>query len=551
LLFCSHIRAEIERGENQKQTMATAPTINGLEINAPISDTFAGILTPAALNFVVKLQRAFNKRRLDLLDARVERQKAIDAGATPDFLPETKAIREGEWVAAPIPADLQDRRVEITGPVDRKMIINALNSGAKVFMADFEDSNSPFWANNIDGQVNLRDAIIKTISFKNEAGKEYKLNEKTAVLMVRPRGWHLPEKHVLVDGEVMSGSLFDFGLFFFHNVKQLLANGSGPYFYLPKMESHLEARLWNDVFVMAQNELGVPQGTIKATVLIETITATFELHEIIYELKEHMAGLNCGRWDYIFSYIKKLRNLQGYVLPDRGQVTMAVPFMASYSKLVIQTCHKRKVHAMGGMSAFIPIKGNEEANNAAIEKVRQDKIREVTNGHDGTWVAHPGLVGVAMDVFNEHMTTPHNYAITRTGDVYTAADLLTPPAGTITEAGLRMNINVGILYIESWLRGVGAAAIHNLMEDAATAEISRTQIWQWIKNGSKLDDGRVVTYELFKELLASELEAVKAYVGEAAYNTPTMKRAIEIFDELVQQGDYKEFLTLPAYAEID
>lgn len=531
--------------------MATAPTINGLEINASVSDSFAEILTPAALNFVVKLQRAFNKRRLDLLAARVERQKAIDAGATPDFLSETKAIREGDWVAAPIPADLQDRRVEITGPVDRKMIINALNSGAKVFMADFEDSNSPFWANNIDGQINLRDAIKKTISFKNEAGKEYKLNEKTAVLMVRPRGWHLPEKHVLVDGEVMSGSLFDFGLFFFHNIKQLIANGSGPYFYLPKMESHLEARLWNDVFVMAQNELGVPQGTIKATVLIETITATFELHEIIYELKEHMAGLNCGRWDYIFSYIKKLRNLDGYVLPDRGQVTMAVPFMASYSKLVIQTCHKRRVHAMGGMSAFIPIKNNEAANNAAIDKVKQDKIREATNGHDGTWVAHPGLVSVAMDVFNEHMKTPNNYAITRTGEVYTAKDLLTAPEGTITEAGLRMNINVGILYIESWLRGVGAAAIHNLMEDAATAEISRTQVWQWIKNGSKLDDGRVVTYELFKQLLPSELETVKAYVGEAAYNTATMKRAIEIFDELVQQGDYKEFLTLPAYEEID
>lgn len=418
-------------------------------------------------------------------------------------------------------------------------------------MADFEDSNSPFWANNIDGQINLRDAIRKTISFKNEAGKEYKLNEKTAVLMVRPRGWHLTEKHVKVDGEVMSGSIFDFGLFFFHNIKQLIANGSSSYFYLPKMESHLEACLWNDVFVLAQNELGIQQGTIKATVLIETITATFELNEIIFELKEHMAGLNCGRWDYIFSYIKKLRNLQGYVLPDRSQVTMAVPFMASYSKLVIQTCHKRRVHAMGGMSAFIPIKNDEAANSAVLEKIKQDKIREVTNGHDGTWVAHPGLVSVAMDIFNEHMKTPNNYMITREGEVYTATDFLTPPAGTITEAGLRMNINVGVLYIESWLRGVGAAAIHNLMEDAATAEISRTQIWQWIKNSSKLEDGRTVTYELFKEILPSELEAVKAYVGEAAYNTSTMKRAIEIFDELVQQGDYKEFLTLPAYEEID
>ncbi len=530
--------------------MATT-NIQGLEINATVTEQFAEILTPEALAFVVKMQRTFNKRRLELLAARVERQKAIDGGKTPDFLPETKAIREGDWVAAPIPADLQDRRVEITGPVDRKMIINALNSGAKVFMADFEDSNSPFWANNIDGQINLRDAIRKTISFKNEAGKEYKLNEKTAVLMVRPRGWHLTEKHVKVDGEVMSGSIFDFGLFFFHNIKQLIANGSSSYFYLPKMESHLEARLWNDVFVLAQNELGIPQGTIKATVLIETITATFELNEIIYELKEHMAGLNCGRWDYIFSYIKKLRNLNGYVLPDRGQVTMAVPFMASYSKLVIQTCHKRRVHAMGGMSAFIPIKNDEAANTTVLEKIKQDKIREVTNGHDGTWVAHPGLVSVAMDIFNEHMKTPNNYAISREGEVYTAADFLTPPAGTITEAGLRMNINVGVLYIESWLRGVGAAAIHNLMEDAATAEISRTQIWQWIKNGSKLEDGRTVTYELFKEILPSELEAVQAYVGEAAYNTSTMKRAIEIFDELVQQGDYKEFLTLPAYEEID
>jgi len=525
----------------------TEPIIKGLEIKAPLLPGFEEILTPEALEFVVKLQRNFNKRRLELLAARVEKQKQIDAGKLPDFLPETKTIRESDWVAAPIPADLQDRRVEITGPVDRKMIINALNSGAKDFMADFEDSNSPFWNNNIEGQLNLRDAIRKTISFTNEAGKEYKLNEQTAVLMVRPRGWHLPEKHVLVDGEVMSGSLFDFGLFFFHNVKQLIANGTGPYFYLPKMESHLEAKLWNDVFVFAQNELGIPQGTIKATVLIETITATFELHEIIYELREHIAGLNCGRWDYIFSYIKKLRNLNGFVLPDRGQVTMAVPFMAAYSKLVIQTCHKRRVHAMGGMSAFIPIKNNEVENNAAIEKVRIDKVREVTNGHDGTWVAHPGLVGVAMDVFNEHMKTPNNYSIKREGEFFTQKELLTAPEGSITEAGLRMNINVGILYIESWLRGVGAAALHNLMEDAATAEISRTQVWQWIKNGSKLNDGRTVTYELFKQILPSELENVKAYIGETDYNSTTMKQAIELFDQLVQQGDYKEFLTLGAY----
>lgn len=532
--------------------MGVAPTINGLEISAPISATYAEILTPEALDFVVKLQRKFNKTRLELLGARDKRQQAIDAGQLPDFLPETKSIREGNWVAEPIPADLQDRRVEITGPVDRKMIINALNSGAKMFMADFEDSNSPTWSNNIEGQIHLRDAIKRTIAYVNpDNGKSYKLNDKIATLLVRPRGWHLPEKHVKVDGEVMSGSLFDFGLYFYHNAKQLITNGSGPYFYLPKIESHLEARLWNDVFVFAQNELDIPQNTIKATVLIETILATFELHEIIYELRNHMAGLNCGRWDYIFSYIKKLRNLNGYVLPERGQVTMAVPFMAAYSKLVIQTCHKRRVHAMGGMSAFIPIKNNETANNAAIEKVRVDKVREVTNGHDGTWVAHPGLVQLAMDIFNEHMKTPHNYSVTREGEVYTQADLLAVPDGNITEAGLRMNINVGILYIESWLRGVGAAAIHNLMEDAATAEISRTQVWQWIKTGSKLADGRVITYNLFKELLPSELETIKAYVGEAAYNTPTMKRAIEIFDRLVQPTEYLDFLTLPAYNEID
>lgn len=532
--------------------MSTTTNIQGLQINAVVTDAYAEILTPEALEFIVKLQRTFNKRRLELLTARVERQKSIDAGNLPDFLPETKEIREGDWMAAPIPGDLQDRRVEITGPVDRKMIINALNSGAKVFMADFEDSNSPTWTNNLDGHINLRDAINKTISYVNpDNGKSYKLNEKTAVLLVRPRGWHLPEKHVKVDGELMSGSLFDFGLYFFHNAKQLIANGSGPYFYLPKMESHLEARLWNEVFVLAQNELGIPVGTIKATCLIETITATFELHEFIYELREHMAGLNCGRWDYIFSYIKKLRNNPGFILPDRGQVTMAVPFMEGYSKLVIQTCHKRKVHAMGGMSAFIPIKNNEEANNAAVEKVRQDKIREAKNGHDGTWVAHPGLVQVALDLFNEYMPGPNNYNITREGEVFTQKDLLTPPAGTITEGGLRMNINVGILYIESWLRGVGAAALHNLMEDAATAEISRTQVWQWIHDACKLDDGRTVTYELFKEILPSELENIKAYVGESAYNTPTMKRAIDMFDELVQQGDYKEFLTLPAYNEID
>ncbi|MFN8277528.1 MAG: malate synthase A [Chitinophagales bacterium] len=502
-----------------------------------------------AVSFAVKLQQQFNPRRLELLEARKTRQQRIDAGELPDFLPETAAIRQGDWTAAPIPDDLLDRRVEITGPVDRKMIINALNSGARVFMADFEDSNAPTWNNCVEGQINLRDAIRRQISFTNEAGKEYRLNEKTAVLMVRPRGWHLNEKHVLVNGEEMSGSLFDFGVYFYLNAKELIARGTGPYFYLPKMESHVEARLWNDVFTFAQKELNIPQGSIKATVLIETITATFELHEIIYELREHMAGLNCGRWDYIFSYIKKLRNLPGFVLPERGQVTMAVPFMATYSKLVIQTCHKRKVHAMGGMSAFIPIKNNDVANNAAIEKVRQDKLREVLNGHDGTWVAHPGLVGVAMEIFNQHMPAKNNYEVMRVGEEYTRDQLLAVPDGTITEAGLRMNINVGILYIESWLRGVGAAAIHNLMEDAATAEISRTQVWQWIKNGSVLNDGRTITYALFKEILPSELEQIKIYVGEAAFQQPSMKRAVALFDQLIQ-GEYKEFLTTEAYQEL-
>jgi malate synthase len=524
----------------------------GIEITTQLNEEFKTVLTDEALAFVTSLQRRFNGRRLDLLHARELRQKEIDGGKLPDFLPETKEIRDGDWTAAPIPPDLQDRRVEITGPIDRKMIINALNSGAKVFMADFEDSNAPTWANCVEGQINLYDAINKTISFENpENGKSYKLNDKVATLLVRPRGWHLDEKHVLVDGEIMSGSLFDFGLYFFHNAKQLIQNGTGPYFYLPKLESHLEARLWNDVFVFAQNELGIPQQTIKATVLIETILATFELNEIIYELRDHMAGLNCGRWDYIFSYIKKLKNLEGYVLPDRAQVTMAVPFMASYSKAVIQACHKRKVHAMGGMAAFIPIKNNEAANNAAIEKVKQDKLREVQNGHDGTWVAHPGLVGLAMDIFNEYMPTPNNYHVSRAEDVFTAKDFLTPCEGTITEAGLRMNINVGILYIESWLRGVGAAALHNLMEDAATAEISRTQVWQWINKGSKLDDGRTITYDLVKGLFPSEIENIKAYVGETAFANGRFNEAIEMFDKLVQQGDYVEFLTLPAYNKID
>jgi malate synthase len=528
--------------------MSDVLTVKGVEINAALNDAYREILTPEALEFVAALQRKFNATRKELLVKREVRQKEIDGGKLPDFLPETKEIREGDWKCAPQPADLQDRRVEITGPVDRKMVINALNSGAKMFMADFEDSNSPKWENNIEGQINLRDANLRTISYTNPAnGKEYKLNAEVATLLVRPRGWHLLEKHVTVDGEVMSGSLFDFGLYFFHNAKTLIARGSGPYFYLPKMESHLEARLWNEVFVFAQDYLGVPQGTIKATVLVETILASFELNEILFELRNHSAGLNCGRWDYIFSFIKRFRNVPGFVMPDRSQVTMTVPFMKAYSELVIKTCHKRGVHAMGGMAAQIPIKNDEAANNTAVEKVRQDKIREAKAGHDGTWVAHPGLVQVAMDVFNEYMPTPNQIQVTRDDVNVSAADLIAVPEGTITEAGFRSNINVGILYIESWLRGVGAAAIYNLMEDAATAEISRTQVWQWIKYAATMDDDRTITYDLYKEVLPEELEKIKAYVGAENYANGRFDEAVELFDKLIKEEEFAEFLTLPAY----
>ncbi len=523
-------------------------SIQDLELCGSYSDAYATILTKDALQFLKQLHLKFNKRRKELLANRIERQQKIDAGQLPNFLPETTHIRNSDWKVAPLPKDLLDRRVEITGPVDRKMVINALNSGAKVFMADFEDSNTPGWENNMQGQINLRDAINGTIDFTNpKNGKYYQLNEKTATLLVRPRGWHLEDKFILCNGERMSGGLVDFGLYFFHNAKNLIKKGSGPYFYLPKIESHLEARLWNEVFIFAQETLDIPQKTIKATVLIETILASFELDEILYELKDHSAGLNCGRWDYIFSYIKKLRNLEGYILPDRAQVGMKTPFMAAYSQLVIKTCHKRGVHAMGGMAAQIPIKNNPEANERAIQKVRADKLNEVKNGHDGTWVAHPGLVKVAMDIFDEHMPNPNQIHIIREDVQVTAEDLLNPSDGTITETGLRLNINVGILYIESWLRGNGAAAIYNLMEDAATAEISRTQVWQWIKNGSKLEDGRKITYDLYQSLLRSELDKIRNYVGEENYQKGQFKKAIDIFDRLIKEDDFVDFLTLPAY----
>src|SRR5713226_5229558 len=477
---------------------------------APATGRYAEILTPEAVAFVVGLQRTFNEQRKELLQARVARQKRLDAGERPDFLKETKGIRESEWTVAELPQDLLDRRVEITGPVDRKMIINALNSGAKVFMADFEDSTTPTWDNVMEGQLNLRAAVRRTITFEDEkTGKSYKLIEKPAVLFVRPRGWHLEERHLIVDGEPMSGSLFDFGLYAFHNAKELLARGSGPYFYLPKMESHLEARLWNDVFIKAEGELGIPAGSIKGTVLIETILATFEMDEILWELKDHSAGLNCGRWDYIFSFIKKFAGDTSVLLPDRGQVTMTTHFMRSYSKLCIKTCHRRKVSAMGGMSAFIPIKNDPVANEKALAQVRADKEREATDGHDGTWVAHPGLVPVALEVFDRVMPQPNQIDKQLPDYFATADDLLRVPEGTITDAGLRQNIAVGLGYLEAWLRGIGCVPLFNLMEDAATAEISRAQLWQWIHQGAQLQDGRKIDVALCDRVINEELAKAK------------------------------------------
>ncbi len=522
----------------------------GLTLKAEVTPIYKEILTDEALAFLVKLHRKFNARRHELLAKRVARQAQIDSGVLPDFLPETVDIRTSDWTVAPLPADLLDRRVEITGPVDRKMVINGLNAGTQVYMADFEDSNSPTFTNTLDGQINLRDAIAGTISYSNN-GKEYKLNEKIAVLKVRPRGWHLNEKHIYIDGEIASGSLTDFGLFFFHNAKALIAKGTGPYFYLPKLESHLEARLWNDVFVFAQDELGIPQGTIKATVLIETILAAFEMDEILYELRQHSAGLNCGRWDYIFSYIKKFQKRPEFTLPDRAQVTMTVHFMSSYSQLVIKTCHRRNVHAMGGMAAQIPIKNDEEANAAALAKVKADKEREAQNGHDGTWVAHPGLVAIAKEVFDKYMPTPNQIANKRLDVEVTAADLIQVPAGTITVEGFRNNIDVSIQYLEAWLRGSGCVPIYNLMEDAATAEISRAQVWQWLHNGATLADGRTVDRALFNQTVAEALTQIETLVGAEKYSAGKYKEATTLFVELATANEFSEFLTLKAYEQID
>jgi len=515
-----------------------------LQITAPVSAAYAEILTPEAMGFVARLVEKFEGRRQELLARRQERQGEIDAGHFPDFLTETTDIRMSEWTVAPIARDLTDRRVEITGPVDRKMVINALNSGANVFMADFEDANSPTWSNNVEGQINLRDANRRTIEFTSPEGKKYKLNDKIATLLVRPRGWHLNEKHVLREGKPISGSLFDFGLYFFHNAKQSIANGSGPYFYLPKLESHVEARLWNDVFNFAQDSLGIPRGTIRATVLIETILASFEMDEILYELRDHSAGLNCGRWDYIFSFIKKFRNFPTFVLPNRAEVTMERHFLKSYVELLIQTCHRRGIHAMGGMAAQVPIKNDPVANEQALEKVRQDKLREVRAGHDGTWVAHPGLVPIAKQIFDEGMPTPNQISKKREDVHITAKDLLAPTEGTITEAGLRWNIDVGLQYLEAWLRGVGCVPIYNLMEDAATAEICRAQVWQWVKFGAKLDDGRPVTAAMVNQVVDEQL--AKRGKADAEFT-----KAAQIFRQMMTSADFQEFLTLPAYSFID
>jgi malate synthase len=527
------------------------PLPQGVSISGQMTPDFAQILTPEALAFVASLHRQFEARRQELLARRAARQKEFDAGVLPDFLADTKNIRESDWQIAPQPKDMLDRRVEITGPTDRKMVINALNCGASTFMADFEDANCPTWFNMIDGQINLRDAVRRTIALE-QGGKSYKLNEKTAVLLPRPRGWHLDEKHLTVDGKPVAGSIFDFAHYFFHNAKELLARGSGPYFYLPKMESHLEARLWNEIFVVSQEFLGLPKGTIKATCLIETVVAAFEMDEFLWELKDHSAGLNIGRWDYIFSCIKKFRSNKDFCLADRAQVTMTAPFMRSYALLLVKTCHRRGAPAMGGMAAQIPIKNDPAANEAALDKVRQDKLREVSDGCDGTWVAHPALVPIAKEVFDKHMPQANQYGKQRPDVNVAAKDLLAfQPSAPITEAGVRNNISVGIQYLGAWLAGNGCVPVFNLMEDAATAEISRSQIWQWIRSPKGvLDDGRKVTVELVDRLLKEELPKVRTYLGDETWKAGKYEEGAKLFARITE-GDYVEFLTLPAYALID
>jgi malate synthase len=520
----------------------------GIEITGSTAGRRAEILSEEAVAFIAGLERRFRDRRASLLADRAARQQRIDDGEQPDFLAATTEVRSGDWQVADVPADLQDRRVEITGPTDRKMVINALNSGARVFMADFEDSNSPTWSNMVDGQANLLDAVDGSIELVTDA-KTYALGEDPATLVVRPRGWHLDERHVTVDGAPMSGSLFDFGLYLFHNHARLAERGSGPYFYLPKLQGHLEARLWNDVFVAAQEALGIPHGTIKATVLIEHILAALEMDEILYELRDHSSGLNAGRWDYIFSVIKTFRNRRDLVLPDRSQITMTVPFMRAYTELLVRTCHRRGAHAMGGMAAFIPSRRDPEVNAAATAKVLADKQREATDGCDGTWVAHPDLVDVALEVFDAALGEAPNQRDRQREDVdVSVADLLDVrvPDGTITEAGLRMNAAVGILYVESWLRGQGAAALYNLMEDAATAEISRSQIWQWVRAGGSTDDGEPITADRVRRVVTEELDGIREVMGAEAFAAGRFDDARAVFEEVALAEDFPEFLTLPA-----
>ncbi len=525
-----------------------------IEIIGTPGKRYDEVLTPAALDFVALLHRTYNEQRLSLLAERGERQRLFDGGERPEFLAADSAARSGDWSVAAPPPDLADRRVEITGPVERKMMINALNSGARVFMADFEDSASPTWANMIEGQVNLMDAVRQTIDFTSPEGKHYSLNDAIATLMVRPRGWHLDDKHVLIDGAPVSGSLLDFGLYFFHNAGELIRRGSGPYFYLPKLENHREARLWNEVFVTAQDELDIPQGSIRATVLIETILAAFEMEEILYELRDHSAGLNAGRWDYQFSIIKKFRNRPEMLLPDRSQVTMTVPFMKGYTELLIKTCHKRGAHAMGGMAAFIPSRRNEEVNRRAFAKVRADKELESQNGHDGTWVAHPDLVPLAAEVFDSVLGDSPNQIHKQRDDVIANADSLldvTVAGGTVTDAGVRMNVDVAIQYLASWLRGNGAAGIYNLMEDAATAEISRSQLWQWIHNDVTTVEGTPVTAATIHKIADEELDRMKEEFGEETYANGRFEEARRLLEEVAISDSFPEFLTLPAYELID
>lgn len=525
-----------------------------VEVLGPLGDRFDEVLTKEALEFVENLHNRFDTTRRQLLSDRRDRQQRLDAGDKPDFLSETAEIRDADWRVATPPPDLLDRRVEITGPVERKMMINALNSGAKVFMADFEDSASPTWSNMVGGQVNLIDAVRRRIEFDNPDGKQYRLNEQIATLMVRPRGWHLPEKHLLIDGEAVSGSLFDFGLYFFHNARELLARNSGPYFYLPKLESHWEARLWNDVFVATQDMLGIPRGTIRATVLIETILAAFEMEEILYELRDHSAGLNAGRWDYQFSLIKKFRNRSEMLLPDRAQVTMTVPFMKSYAELLIKTCHKRGAHAMGGMAAFIPSRRDEEINRKAFAKVREDKELESRNGHDGTWVAHPDLVALATEVFTEVLGDKPHQIHKQRDDVTADADSLldvTVAGSTITDGGVRMNVDVAIQYLASWLRGNGAAGIYNLMEDAATAEISRSQLWQWLHNGVTTVEGTPITAATIHRIADEELARMRTEFGDQNFAIGRFEEARKLLEEVAINPEFPEFLTLPAYELID